>query len=145
MTAAGLTLVPDQWYGWQMLPGYGPAGLGAYFSPIRVERVTPRKTGRGILHLEFVNALYAAGVQDFALDLRILRHERDYLVASILSGEGGPTDRTAVISTISLQWIARMCPQLASAAEAELAAENSRSDNGRSDIAGFLNRALADW
>lgn len=140
MDTSRLTLVPGQWYGWQMLPGYGAAEDGAYFSPIRVERVTPKKTGRSILHLEFRNALYASGVQDFALDLRLLRHERDYLVASILDAEGRPTDRTAVITTISLQWVARMCPQLSEAAEAELASQSHRGD-----LAAFLGHALADW
>ena len=79
---AKLQLMPRYWYGWQMLPGY----FGVpYFSPIWVQEVTPRKTGKGILAVKFINMLYAEGVQDFHVNLRILKHEASYLTAEILS------------------------------------------------------------
>ena len=79
---AKLQLMPRHWYGWQMLPGY----FGVpYFSPIWVQEVTPRKTGKGILAVKFINMLYAEGVQDFHVNLRILKHEASYLTAEILS------------------------------------------------------------
>lgn len=77
-----LHLNSKSWYGWQMLPGYG-SGV-PYFSPIWVQELTPRKSGKGILGLKFINALYAEGVQDFTLDLRIIRHQASYLVAELL-------------------------------------------------------------
>ena len=107
-----LQLRPDRWYGWLMLPGYSERGGAPYCSPIHVSAVTPRKTGTGILGISFRNALYAQGVQDFDVDLRILTHQRDYLVGTLLYGEGGPRDRTAVISRISLDWITKMCPTI---------------------------------
>jgi hypothetical protein len=64
MVTANLQLIPKHWYGWQMLPGYGEWDV-PYFSPICINEVTPRKTGRGILAISFFNALYQEGVQDY--------------------------------------------------------------------------------
>jgi hypothetical protein len=97
---AKLQLTPTHWYGWQMLPGYFGEPRVPYFSPICVKEVKPRRTGKGILALGFINTLYAEGVQDFTLDLRILKHEASYLVSEILYGKDGPSDRTAIISDI---------------------------------------------
>lgn len=112
MPTERLQLVPECWYGWQMIPGYGAESNLPYFSPIRVTRVTPKKSGSGILSVTFLNALYAEGVQEFELDLRILSHERDYLIADLIYGESGPSGRTAVVSQIDFEWIRRLCPGL---------------------------------
>ena len=84
---AKLQLTPRHWYSWQMLPGYFGEPLVPYFSPIWVKEVTPRKTGKGILALGFINTLYAEGVQDFTLDLRILKHEASYLLSEMSTGK----------------------------------------------------------
>ncbi len=105
-----LQLTPRHWYSWQMLPGYFGEPPVPYFSPIWVKEVTPRKTGKGILGLGFINTLYAEGVQDFTLDLRILKHEASYLVSEILYGKEGPPDRTAIIGLIGFEWIRHLCP-----------------------------------
>jgi hypothetical protein len=107
---AKLQLTPTHWYGWQMLPGYFGEPRVPYFSPICVKEVKPRRTGKGILALGFINTLYAEGVQDFTLDLRILKHEASYLVSEILYGKDGPWDRTAIISDIGFEWIQHFCP-----------------------------------
>jgi hypothetical protein len=104
---AKLQLMPMHWYGWQMLPGY----FGVpYFSPIWVQEVTPRKTGKGILAVKFINTLYAEGVQNSNVNLRILKHEASYLAAEILYGADGPGDRTAIVSSIDFEWIRLFCP-----------------------------------
>ncbi len=90
MLSNRLTLKADGWYGWQMIHGYAGARNVPYFSPIRITRVTPQKTGKGILKLSFFNALYAEGVQLFELDIRILRHQQDYLIASLVTESPGP-------------------------------------------------------
>lgn len=95
-----------------MLPGYGGLRNNPYFSPIHVLDVHPRKTGRSELGLEFVNALYAAGAKTFALDLRVLKHEANYLIAALTYGQDGPKDRTVIISHIEMGWIRRFCPEL---------------------------------
>jgi hypothetical protein len=106
---AKLQITPGHWYSWQMLPGFGQPPV-PYCSPIWVKDVMPRKTGKGILRLGFFNALYAEGVQDFTLDLRILKHEASYLVSEPLYGEDGPSDRTAIIGRIGFAWIQHFCP-----------------------------------
>lgn len=103
-----LELIEDRWFGWQMLPGYIHT---AYFSPIFVKRILPRKTGRRILRLELINAFYTEGVQDFSMDLRILKHEAGYLVAELLYG-GESSDRTAVVTPINFPWLQGYCPHL---------------------------------
>ncbi len=89
-------LIPQCWYAWQMVPGYVGQRNVPYCSPIFVERVIPKKTGKGILTLDFVNVLYAEGVQDFSVDLKILKHSTDYLIADLQYGTEEP-DRAAVI------------------------------------------------
>jgi hypothetical protein len=115
MPSQRLQLVPDCWYGWQVIPGYAGERNVPYFSPIHVTRVTPKKTGRGILNVSFRNVLYAEGVQQFQLDLRILKHERNFLIAGLTYGESGPTGQAAVISHIEFEWIRRLCPGVWSA------------------------------
>jgi hypothetical protein len=106
-----LKIVPDSWYGWQMIPGYDGQRNVPYFSPIYVKRVVPKKTGKGILQIDFDNVFYLEGIQDFSMDIRILKHSADYLVAELLCGDDDH-DRTAVISHIEFAWIERFCPNL---------------------------------
>ena len=101
-----LTIERGKWYGWQMLPGYGD---GPYFSPIYVQLVEPQKSGKGDLKLTFINAFYAAGVQDFALTLRVFKHEETYLVGAV---RGSTTDRCAVVSKLTMGWLRACCPEL---------------------------------
>ncbi len=49
-------------------------------------------------------------MQDFNVNLRILKHEASYLAAEILYGADGPGDRTAIVSSIDLEWIRLFCP-----------------------------------
>lgn len=112
MTKTRLQLAPERWYAWQMIPGYFGERSVPYCSPIRVEEVTAKKTGRRILRVSFFNALYAEGVQNFNSDLRILKHEENYLVAELVDERNSPMDRAAIISHIEFAWIQRYCPEL---------------------------------
>lgn len=105
--AGRFLLKPGRWYGWQMLPGYG-GGYSPYCSPIRIERVSPKKSGAGWLDVEFYNAFYAEGVQDFALSLRVLARGRSYMVAAIDGSDADP--RVAVINHLSIDWLTKFCP-----------------------------------
>lgn len=105
--AGRFLLKPGRWYGWQMLPGYG-GGYSPYCSPIRIERVLPKKSGAGWLDVEFYNSFYAEGVQDFALSLRVLARGRDYMVVAIDGTKEEP--RVAVINNLSIDWLAKYCP-----------------------------------
>lgn len=105
---AGLQLERGKWYAWQMLPGYS-GGL-PYFSPIRVDRVTPKKAGNRSLSLSFVNAMYASGVQHVEMGWHILKHAETYLIAEI--DDESEDVRSVVISPITLEWVQRFIPSL---------------------------------
>lgn len=104
-----LSLDRGRWYGWQMFPGYGSEGL-PYFSPIQIVEVTPRRSGDRILTVCFWNIMYADGAQFFEVTLRILRHAETYLVAEPI--EDSASGRTVILSEISLNWIANLCPEI---------------------------------
>ena len=74
------TLRVDHWYAWQMLPGYIDEH---YFSPIKVNRVIPKKSGDSILRLGFYNAAYAAGAQNFVLELKVMVRAETYTVSAL--------------------------------------------------------------
>jgi hypothetical protein len=73
-----------------------------------IERVLPKKSGAGWLDVEFYNAFYAEGVQDFALSLRVLARGRDYMVAAIDGRKDEP--RVAIINNLSIDWLKTFCP-----------------------------------
>ena len=105
-----LLLEPGRWYGWQMLPGY-LEGV-PYFSPILLRAVSTREEDH--LELEFLNALYTAGVQDFQISARVLLQARSYVVVE-LAGPPRVDTRSAVISAISFEWFETFCPTVVQA------------------------------
>jgi len=109
---AKFSLTSNGWYGWQMIPGYVGERCIPYCCPIYVTRVAPKKTGKGILDLNFWNTGYAQGAQDFEVRLRMLYRASDYLVARLDYGEGSQQERCAVISHIEFGWIEQFCPFL---------------------------------
>jgi hypothetical protein len=111
-----LMLERNRWYSWQMMPGYG-ARLSPYFSPILITAITPLRTGKSLLQLDFINALYAEGVQNFRITGRVLRHAPAYLVAELQYTDDGPKDRTAIIGAIDVEWVRRFCPGIRLPAE----------------------------
>jgi hypothetical protein len=125
-----LMLEPGRWYGWQMLPGYVAAGVDPYFSPIYVRSVAPAVSGQQGLTLNMLNAQYAAGVQDFSVDLRLLEHAADYLVAAIDSIDE-TAKRVAIVSRLDFEWIRRFCPGILESRPPESA--------DRTDVSDYLN------
>ena len=107
-----LKLIENRWYAWQMIPGYFGERSVPYCSPIYVTRLMPLKTGKGTMEIHFANALYAQGVQDFQLTLKILKRAKDYLVADLVYASDEASDRCAVISHIEFEWVKRFCPDL---------------------------------
>ena len=102
-----ITLKRAKWYGWQMLPGY-VSTYEPYFSPILVETVTPEKSGKGWLQLQFYNAFYAEGVQGFNKRLKVLDRTAQYLIARL--EDPPPTERHAIVSRISFEWVEARFP-----------------------------------
>ena len=108
MTVERFQLEVDRWYAWQMLPGYAADGFEPYYSPIKLRRIEPAKTGRSHLGLAFFNAFYASGVQDFRVRLRVLGRYDHHLVAEF----DDASERHAIIGRINRTWLARQCPDL---------------------------------
>lgn len=137
MSHSGLRLLPGQWYGWQMLPGYDPPDIVPYFSPIQIIGVTPMKTGNRVLQLKSWNAGYAAGVQIFSVDLRIVKHTDDYLVAGFVTHGPESSDRAAVINTIGFRWLKRLFPEWE-------VPDPQIPGSDRDTVSRFLNERFAD-
>lgn len=95
-----LTLLPGQWYGCTMYPGYGD---GTYHSPIWVRHVQPMGNRR--FTLEYLNLAYAAGVQMMAYDLETLNRQEQYLIAAIPA-----SDRSVVIEPLTTTWFRNHLP-----------------------------------
>lgn len=92
-----LTLTRGTWYGWQMLPGYFQ---DPYYSPIKIFEVTPLKTGRRDLKIDFYNAFYIDGISIFVKTLRVIRRYKRFMVCDLL--EDGKNDpRMAIITDIT--------------------------------------------
>lgn len=127
-----IELLPGKWYGWQMMPGYGDA---PYFSPIRVDRVTPLKTGAGRLQLQIWNVFYAEGVQGFDLTMRVLKRERDYLMAELEYPQTPGLGRACVINEMTLGWLETCTPQV-------IAYANEHDMNTRKDVQALLARVF---
>ena len=132
-----LTLERNTWYGWQMLPGYLGRHCLPYFSPILVHEVSPQKTGKGVLRLAFANALYAQGVQDFVVDLRVTSRATNYLVGELVASGSGGELRCAIISKLELEWLWRFCPELVAARPIEAC-----SPMAKSSVAAYLNEVF---
>lgn len=126
----------NRWFAWQMIPGYLGERSVPYCSPIYITEVTPLKTGRGLIKVEFLNALYAQGVQDFCIDLKVLKRAKDYLVGELVYSPGEDSGRVAIISHIEFQWVERFCPELW-----RLDPPNSTS-HGADSISAYLNEVF---
>lgn len=99
-----MNLESGNWYGWQMLPGYGD---GPYFSPIRISSVQMLDDGC-VWDVVFLNALYAAGVQSTRKRLRLLVDDAEYAIVRIEPER----DRSGVISLMSKDWLGSCCPRV---------------------------------
>ena len=90
------TLEKGKWYGMTMYPGYNAT---AYHSPIRIDAIHPGGFGLRRLDIDFYNAGYAPGMQDFSYSLDILKREEGYLLAAIRKN-----DRAIAIMPFNLEW-----------------------------------------
>ncbi len=102
----------DNWYGWQMLPGYIGKHCIPYFSPIFVTDFKAHKNGKGLFRIEFLNVAYAEGMQNFSVEMKVLKRAKDYLVGELVEDTGISSDRCAIISNIEAEWLRRFCPEL---------------------------------
>jgi hypothetical protein len=92
-------LKPFTWYAWQMLPGYTDE---FYYSPIYIQKVIPKKSGKSMLEVHFINAFYAAGTKDFELDMKVIKREPGFMMLDLIYGQ-----RAAIVSDINYAWFDR--------------------------------------
>jgi hypothetical protein len=59
------------------------ATLTSIFSPIKLMRVVSRKSGDSILRLGFYSAAYAAGAQNFVLELKVMVRAKSKMVSAL--------------------------------------------------------------
>jgi hypothetical protein len=69
------------------------------------------KTGKGVLELDFFNACYTEGVQDFSgVRIKILLRAENYLFGHLLGYEAEV--RSALISHIEFTWLECFCHEI---------------------------------
>lgn len=95
------TLEPRRWYACQLI-GDEFIGQPHRYSPIRVESVTPRKTGSRTLDLAFYHANYPEGVRYKTYTLQTLERGKLYLLARSTTHE---TVRIMLIHSIDWDWL----------------------------------------
>lgn len=104
----GLAITPGRWFAWEMLPGYFNTWFGPrYYSPIRVNRVEPRKKGNNRLFLDFYNVCYAPGVKRFEIEVEVVLRKPGYLICDLHY-----MDRSAIITNLTLDWLKCHFPDL---------------------------------
>ncbi|HWO56653.1 MAG TPA: hypothetical protein VNN55_03705 [bacterium] len=116
-----------------MIPGYGDRQGVPYFSPILVHKVTSWKSKQKILTLEFFNAGYAQGVQNFKLDMHVLHTGPTYVVSRLDYRSPDAPDRCAVVSEIGFDWIGSFCPWVMS---------DTYDPDAQPDVQEYLNSAF---
>ncbi len=70
------------------------------------------KTGNGLFRIDFLNVAYAEGMQDFSMEMRVLKRAKDYLVGEIVEVQSVNPARCTIISNIEWRWLQRFCPEL---------------------------------
>lgn len=135
---AQFTLTERAWAAWQMVPGYGGDRYAPYYSPIYVYSVEPLRKGNGYLRLQFYNALYAEGVRDFDLTLRVLKRDANYLFAELCYGNDS-NERAVLVSAIDFDWLALHCPNLLSSRPV-----SSFGSAAQASVSNYLTAALYD-
>lgn len=90
---------------WGMLETPSVEGFGA--SPVFVEKVVPLKTGKGLLKLEFVQAIHPIASSRREVTLQVLFRTEDRLVGELKYLEG--MSRTIVLTAVDVDWLRQHC------------------------------------
>jgi len=122
------TLHPNRWYGMQLWTE-GPVVGGTTFSPIRIYKVRPLKSGNNELQVDFFHAFYPEGVRDKSYRLRILYRGTNYLLAQCPETEG----RCVWLGHLTKDWL-----------KPHVYAEHARAIETAPDLEIYLNRLFAE-
>jgi len=93
--------------GWLEMP---PRHPGWAASPVWVMAVTPLKSGKGILRLDFVHAVRPVAATRRRVDLRVLVRAPSQVTGTFVDED--EQGRTAILCAIDFDWLATFCPVL---------------------------------
>lgn len=100
-----MTLQAGRWYACEIFEDAVP-GHQSDFTPIRIDSITPGKSGNRVFELRFFHASYPEGVQDKVYRLKTLYRGRHLILAQSLEHE--PT-RLLKIREITADWLTEHC------------------------------------
>ena len=100
------TLQPGEHYAMECIFQSGER----HFSPIRVDRVVPRKSGKGLMLLNFWHYNYTQGVQGKGYELRVVSRAEGFLMAVRVSSSGSYR-MPVILSPISAEWMREHFPE----------------------------------
>jgi len=102
-----ISIERGKWWGWQEAPPRNP-GWGA--SPIFVTNLTPLKTGKSVLLVEFIQVMHPRKAVRRIIDLKVVYRTSTHLVGTFVGDDGAP--RTALLSEMSCNWFRSDVPLL---------------------------------
>jgi hypothetical protein len=74
-----------------------------WYSPVKIERVTPKGSGAGEFDLEFYHAAYPAGVRNKVYPLRTLSRTRTFILAAHL--DEPDRQMTVLLHALAPEWL----------------------------------------
>ena len=95
----------NRWYGWVQVPA---AAFGWAASPVLITKVTPLKSGKGLLRLHFLQPLWPGGGCQRDVTVRVVLHREDHLAASF---EQDGIQHSVIIAAAEPAWLASYCPE----------------------------------
>jgi hypothetical protein len=98
-------IAENRWYGWLQMPAASP---GWAASPVFVTKVTPLKSGQGLLRLRFLQPLWPGGGCQREVTLRVVLHRADHVVAAL---EQGGVKHSVMIAAAKFDWLESYCPE----------------------------------
>ena len=93
-----------KWYACKFMGDVLSVSYRLSLSPIRIDRITPLKTGKSILYINFFHLNYPEGVQDKEYQLKIMLHKRRFILARSLS-HSSDDPRILYIHEITKEWV----------------------------------------
>ena len=78
----------------------------ARFSPIRIDKIKPLKTGKSIFILSFYHMNYPEGVNEKKYKLQTLIHNKNFIIAKQINSDAlKENNKILYIHDIDLKWI----------------------------------------
>ena len=101
-------MLPKRWYAVELIGDDMPLSPDGGFarSPIRVDSVTPRKSGKRLFELAFYHANYPEGVRDKVYSLETIERGERFILAK--STEHDPV-RMLLIHELTHEWLRTYC------------------------------------